>query len=186
MARWKSVRNMRIKAVRLGPIGFVRAHPSPVFVSGAIQKGVLRHKITGRDSGSLSGATMHHLDLDAILEGESPDAAMEGHKMGAGRFIEIEPDALNKGEWIQIGRTALSDVVINDYTVSKHHARIARRPELGFWILEELGSTNGTRFDEVQVSSGAEHRLISGTCVAFGRVEVTSLDAKGFFEFLRN
>lgn len=182
MARWKKVREMRIKAGRLGPIGFVRAHPSPVFVSGAIQKGVLRHKSMD-DSPAGTGSTMYHLDIDALVEGEELDAALDGFIMGTDRFIEIEQKDAMVGDWITVGRTAQSDVVINDYTVSKHHARMVRK-EQGYWTLEELGSTNGTIMNHVSIPKGQEIQLVNGMCVIFGRVELTFLDSKGFFEFL--
>ena len=82
MARWKSVRKMRVKAHRLGPIGFERAHPSPVLVSGSIQSGVLRPKTVGLGEEGLI-QTMHHLDLEAILEGEIDEPMVEGVEFGA-------------------------------------------------------------------------------------------------------
>ena len=182
MSRWKNVRKWRIKAGRLGPIGFVRAHPSPVFVTGAIHKGVLRHKSMD-DSPVGSGSTMYHLDVDAIMDGEELDAALDGFIMGTDRFIEIEEKDANVGDWITVGRTAQSDVVINDYTVSKHHARLVRKSE-GLWTLEEMGSTNGTTMNHVPIPKGQEIQLVNGMCVIFGRVELTFLDPKGFFEFL--
>ena len=183
MARWKSVRKMRVKAHRLGPIGFVRAHSAPVFVSGAIQSGILRPKTSGVDQDSV-GTTMHHLDLEAILEGEIDEPMVEGVDFGAVRYIEIDDDELNEGHWITIGRTAQSDVVVNDYTVSKYHARIAYHKSEGHWLLEEMGSTNGTKLGEQRLTPKEAQPLKSGMCVVFGRVELTFLDAKGFFEFL--
>ena len=43
---------------------------------------------------------------------------------------------------IVIGRSSDCDVVLDSWTVSRHHARIRREGEL--WILEDLHSTNGT------------------------------------------
>jgi len=44
---------------------------------------------------------------------------------------------------VVIGRNADSDFVIDERTVSRHHAAIHRDGPL--WMLEDLGSTNGTR-----------------------------------------
>lgn len=50
---------------------------------------------------------------------------------------------------VVIGRNADSDFVIDDRTVSRRHAEIRR--EGAFWILEDLGSTNGTRVNGERV-----------------------------------
>ena len=51
-----------------------------------------------------------------------------------------------------IGRGASNTIVVGDGVVSKAHARIAFDPAGAAWVLEDLGSTNGTRLDGVPVS----------------------------------
>ncbi len=51
-----------------------------------------------------------------------------------------------------IGRGASNTIVLGDGVVSKAHARIAFDPAGAAWILEDLGSTNGTKLDGVPVS----------------------------------
>jgi pSer/pThr/pTyr-binding forkhead associated (FHA) protein len=48
-----------------------------------------------------------------------------------------------------IGRRPDSDFVIDDRTVSRHHATI--RQEGTFWVLVDIGSTNGTRVNGVRI-----------------------------------
>jgi pSer/pThr/pTyr-binding forkhead associated (FHA) protein len=48
-----------------------------------------------------------------------------------------------------IGRSGGSDFVIDDRTVSRHHATIRR--EGAFWVLVDVGSTNGTRVNGVRI-----------------------------------
>jgi hypothetical protein len=184
MSRWKRVGDMRVKASRLGSIGFVRAHPAPVFVAGTIQKGVLRRKSSTDSEGFSAGMTLQHLDWEDILQSGDFDAPHGAVSMSTDQYVEIASEYVQAEDWIQMGRTAVSDVVINDYTVSKHHARVAHRLSLGGWVLEELSSTNGTTIDGVAAEPNVETRLKSGACVAFGRVELTYLDPLGFFEFL--
>jgi pSer/pThr/pTyr-binding forkhead associated (FHA) protein len=52
-----------------------------------------------------------------------------------------------------IGRLADSDFVIDDRTVSRHHATIRRAG--AFWLLVDLGSTNGTRVNGKRVDGRA-------------------------------
>jgi hypothetical protein len=51
---------------------------------------------------------------------------------------------------ITIGRAEDSTLVINDDYASAHHARLV--PRSGQWLVEDLGSTNGTYLDRVKVT----------------------------------
>jgi two-component system cell cycle response regulator len=55
----------------------------------------------------------------------------------AGRLIAVD------GAEVTIGRAADADLVVDDTGVSRHHARIARSSDGGFYV-EDLGSVNGT------------------------------------------
>ena len=44
---------------------------------------------------------------------------------------------------IRIGKASDNDFVVNDPHVSRYHAKLIRE-EGGCWLLEDLGSTNGT------------------------------------------
>lgn len=48
------------------------------------------------------------------------------------------------GEAITMGRSASNTVVLDDEFVSSHHARIYPDAASGQWVIEDLGSTNGT------------------------------------------
>jgi pSer/pThr/pTyr-binding forkhead associated (FHA) protein len=52
---------------------------------------------------------------------------------------------------ITIGRAEDSTLVLDDDYVSTHHARLV--PRGGRWILEDLGSTNGTYLDRQRVTA---------------------------------
>ncbi|MFC4335016.1 FHA domain-containing protein FhaB/FipA [Salininema proteolyticum] len=54
------------------------------------------------------------------------------------------------GQPISIGRARDSTIVINDDFASSHHARIA--PVEGQWMVEDLGSTNGTYLGREKVT----------------------------------
>ncbi|MEG1748127.1 MAG: FHA domain-containing protein [Tannerellaceae bacterium] len=51
---------------------------------------------------------------------------------------------------IRIGKADDNDFVVGDLHVSRHHARLVRDEE-GFWLLEDLGSTNGTFVNGSQI-----------------------------------
>ena len=47
-----------------------------------------------------------------------------------------------EGDQLNIGRDSTNEVTINDAEVSRHHARLTFQG--GKYVLEDLGSTNGT------------------------------------------
>jgi hypothetical protein len=52
--------------------------------------------------------------------------------------------------WINVGRAATSDIVLDEQFVSSTHARLVPRGQ--FYFVEDLGSTNGTFLNEKQVT----------------------------------
>lgn len=76
-----------------------------------------------------------------------------------GKRLPLDP----KTETI-FGRASECQVVLEDETVSRRHARIVSRR--GLYFLEDLGSTNGVCVNNFQVSS---HRLGDGDQVKVGR-----------------
>ncbi len=54
---------------------------------------------------------------------------------------------------VSIGRTAFHDIVLDHKLISSDHARIEYDPKASCFVIEDLGSTNGTRVDGVAVRS---------------------------------
>ena len=69
---------------------------------------------------------------------------------------------------IVIGRAPDATVVLDDDFVSTHHARLT--PNGNHWIVEDLGSTNGTWIDRTRVS--APTVLPPGTQLRIGRTSM--------------
>jgi pSer/pThr/pTyr-binding forkhead associated (FHA) protein len=72
---------------------------------------------------------------------------------------------------ITIGRAEDSTLVITDDYASARHARLV--PRAGQWVVEDLGSTNGTYLDRAKVSGPTPVPL--GVPIRFGR---TSLELR--------
>jgi len=73
---------------------------------------------------------------------------------------------------ITIGRSANSDLVIDDEFASTHHARLVKQN--GQWQVQDLGSTNGTFLDGVRVTSPVPLNL--GSEVRIGK---TAFELRG-------
>jgi FHA domain len=74
---------------------------------------------------------------------------------GTPRFLVVTEGALTgvsidlSDRQITLGRANDATLVVNDDYASTHHARIF--PQDGQWIVEDLGSTNGTYLDRQKV-----------------------------------
>jgi hypothetical protein len=66
---------------------------------------------------------------------------------------------------LTIGRADDSTIVVNDDYVSSNHARLV--PNGSVWILEDLGSTNGTLLDATKISAPTEVHV--GSQIRIGR-----------------
>ena len=55
--------------------------------------------------------------------------------------------------WINVGRAATSDIVLDEQFVSSTHARLVPRGQ--FYYVEDLGSTNGTFVEREAGDGGA-------------------------------
>jgi len=89
---------------------------------------------------------------------------------GEGCLVEIYGQDLGRriplaGGVFEIGRSSKCDLAIDQDSVSRHHARIARSRD-GRYSVADLGSTNGTYVNDVAVT---EHVLHDGDQVKIGR-----------------
>jgi hypothetical protein len=97
-------------------------------------------------------------------------SAEEARRHGLARevvelMLDGEPQALEgQGPW-SIGRSEENDIVIQDPNVSRQHARLSRL-ENGF-IIEDLGSTNGTLLDGAPID---RERIENGDELTFGGI----------------
>lgn len=76
----------------------------------------------------------------------------------------LRPYRIQQSETI-IGRSADAHLVLNDPSVSRRHARILR--ENNEFVLEDLGSSNGTHVDDVPVLYSV---LKAGDLVQLGKL----------------
>lgn len=93
---------------------------------------------------------------------------MDKLKQSVGLTARSQQDAsiimqLESGE-ITIGRAADNDVVINEITVSGHHARVFTYMSVSY--IEDLGSKNGTYINQRRIQ---KHVLHSGDVVCLGQ-----------------
>ena len=86
----------------------------------------------------------------------SPKTASPKAKRGTARTLVVidgalagTPIALSE-QPVTIGRAPDSTLVLDDVYVSSRHARLF--PQQGRWLLEDMGSTNGTYLDRTRIN----------------------------------
>jgi pSer/pThr/pTyr-binding forkhead associated (FHA) protein len=83
------------------------------------------------------------------------------------RFLNDEnPQAVALGSSNLLGRAADNAICLDDPLVSAHHARISFAG--GQWLVEDLGSRNGTRVNDLMVESPIA--LAAGDILTFGGI----------------
>ena len=108
--------------------------------------------------------------LPRIPERERRRASLTMPRLAAGRYLAIEDgDEIVlmplAADLVHIGRSPASDIVLDDASVSRRHALVARRGERTV-ILDDR-SLNGVQVNGVRVG---EAELHDGDTVAVGRV----------------
>ena len=73
------------------------------------------------------------------------------YRGGSGNVLALQGTSLDLAQQqITLGRANDATLVLNDDYASSRHARIF--PQDGQWIVEDLGSTNGTYLDRQKVT----------------------------------
>ena len=100
-----------------------------------------------------------------------PDYTLTG-ETGEGRSVSLQiPGALLTGDGAVVGRSPqAANLVVNDRTVSRRHARLSATGESLF--VEDLDATNGTQVNGEAVYPGAKAAVRDGDVIDFGAVSV--------------
>jgi len=89
------------------------------------------------------------------------------------------------GHLVTVGRDTRHDVVIPAPSISRLHAFAKGSPD-GTFLLQDMGSTNGTSVNGVSVparGAGPPRQLKPGDTVKFGQMEFTFTDARALREY---
>ena len=148
-----------------------------LFADPGVERADIR--VTARFADPIAGNQGTASPVDGAQDG-GPSVAVHGDTMvftvprpsaPAARLRIIDRDGSEHvqdfdGSQLTIGRAADNDLVLPDSRVSRHHARIAGRR--GTLVYADLGSTNGSRVNGVQVGElvlGAGDRIELGDTV---------------------
>ena len=170
---WQRLDDIWDQAQALDTAAFQRFSPHPVLIAGEVRSGSLAHR-------DLKGSndTMLHMS-------ESGEVGEAGEK-SVGRYTLVRRTVSDDySEWITLGRTRISDIMINDYTVSKQHARLRISALEQGCVVEDVGSTNGTFIAGARITPHAEVLLKSSQTIQFGRYTFTYLVPADFQLFLQ-
>lgn len=129
-------------------------------VTGTVALVVGQFVVRISDAPALGAAPpTHNEEPDLAPRASRPSLAIRQ----SGRTTEIVP---LHGERVRVGRVAENDVVLADSSVSRNHAVLSQRN--GEWVLEDLGSSNGTLVDQRRIDRPTVMR--DGDTILFGDV----------------
>ena len=103
--------------------------------------------------------------IDDLPEGAATLVVTRGP--GAGSRFVLDEDV------VQAGRHPESDIFLDDVTVSRRHAELAR--SAGAWIVRDVGSLNGTYVNRQRIEDEAP--LTNGDELQIGRFKLVFLTA---------
>ena len=121
-------------------------------VAQSIGPGLAKASVAMRVNGELQDLTRTLAD-DARLEfiTRNSEEALEILRHDAAHVMAQAVKELYPDTQVTIGRAPDSTLVIDDDYASSRHARIY--PAEGTWIVEDLGSTNGTWIDRTRITT---------------------------------
>ena len=168
MQGWDNLEAARADAQNLDEARFTVHHGHCVLVSLEIGSGML-----APTDDSKGPRTLRHLRVSS-----------ESYAPSVVRYTELAHHVSSvNSSWISIGRTSENDVVVNDYTVSRHHARFRNVEGAGF-VIEDLESVNGTAVEGNWIETREATRIRSGDSLRFGRLIFTFMKPSDFYLFL--
>jgi len=132
----------------------------------------------GRLGGALAGpaARYHAMASRAAARWRAGRERAAGWRAASWQATQWPPLLFPAGRerMFTIGRDICCDLVLADTTVSRQHARLER--DAAGWLLQDLGSTNGTRLNGWLVSSPVPVR--AGDQVSFGAAGFVLADGR--------
>ena len=166
------VRDLRGLAARLtepffikqiGPFALVQKPPRPVVEQMAMKMGAQSTMVA-------TGPSLEAMQLAVLL-----------------RFDELlvaTLPPLGTQDELTVGRQPSCDLVINDPSVSKEHARLCWHGRTAACTVVDLGSRNGTLLNGHPLESHKEFYVRDGDLVRFGHADFAYLTAKSLFDRL--
>jgi hypothetical protein len=99
--------------------------------------------------------------------------------------FSLRPKSAEDGQPVSLGRTTDNDLVVSDDTVSSQHALLRQDLESGQVSLIDLGSSNGTLVNDLQLEPMRPVLLKDGDLIAFGDATFKFYTAGGLHDALR-
>jgi ABC-type multidrug transport system ATPase subunit len=95
-------------------------------------------------------------------------ATMVGAERPVSGFQNID---LHQRTQLTIGRSPENDLQLSYPSISRHHARITRLEREGQYVIEDLGSSNGTLVNHEFIEPHKPHHLLSGQTIRIGPIK---------------
>ncbi len=87
---------------------------------------------------------------------------------------------------VRVGRGIENDIRLPYDGVSKEHAHITWKPDRSEFYVTDLGTTNGTFVNGVELTPRKPKRMLTGSIIKFGTAELNFREADDFYDYLLN
>ena len=148
---------------QIGPFVLVQKPPRPVVEQMAMRMGAQSTMVA-------TGTSLEAMQLAVML-----------------RFDELVVASLpplRSTDELTVGRLPSCDLVINDPSVSKEHARLRWHGQTDSCTVVDLGTTNGTQLNGHPLDPHKEFFIQDGDLVRFGDADFAYLTAKSLWDRL--
>ncbi|MBN2497903.1 MAG: FHA domain-containing protein [Deltaproteobacteria bacterium] len=102
------------------------------------------------------------------------------------KVLELRPIRRRRLLQVTIGRSEENDIVLQDETVSSHHAIFTQHPSSGKPLIQDQESTNGTRINNQLLIPYKAVRVHDGDLLSFGDVTFLFFTPAGFYDALQS
>ena len=160
--------------------GFTMRWPTPTLLLRYVAEGELTDHSRGPEG------TMRHSQRRTLKARLEQPVGPGRRRVGVERIAAVRagPDSEISASYL-IGRDTRCDVLLNDYTISAEHARMHHIPQIGRWMIEDLGSTNKTFVNGSELPPFERGLLTSLDEVQMGRMVFLYLEPRDLFEYLQ-
>lgn len=158
---------------------FVSEHPHPMLMPEKVRSGLLQSRRGEAGTGTLAVGPRQPGQSEELSSGQILVLRKEVHQ---GRLDRFDQGA-EFGTWIHIGRQSSSDVMINDFSVSKEHAQVRRHGS--DYEIQDLGSSNGSELNGQALVPLEPTVVQSGDLLRLGRIELVFLLGPELYRLLQ-
>ncbi len=168
--------------------GEARQLGRPLFTARYHRPALLLRWVVEGELGRLGGpqSTHSHNVRGSLKDRLHPKAQPDRRPAEQERIVAVSHRAerAETASVFTVGRLPSADLFVNDYTVSSRHGRLHFMRRFSRWMLEDVGSTNGTWINGARLPPRERGLVASTDEVQLGRLVFLFLESEDLHRYL--